>query len=633
MKKITFLTLFFVASFTTKAQTGIDVPAMTVCDTQIQNFMNTFDIPGLTFAMAKEGELKYMRGFGNANIDGNKATQPYHMFRIGSISKPITSIAIMKMVENNLINLSDQVFGAGGILENHWYIQNSTITDTRVYDIKVQHLLEHSAGWDRSIDCFPNPASPYVVSTVGLGCDPIIGPLHVTESQGVSNPVQTEHFVKFLLEKNLNFTPGTDFAYSNVGFMVLSEIIEEVSGMDYESYVQQEVLNPIGIYDMHIAKDLLEDKKEREGEYLGNGETTLDLYGSGEYVPFEYGGFSLNATNGAGAWIATARDLVRLLVAVDGFSTKPDILLPETVNTMVTPSINNINYAKGWAVNSVNNWWHSGAFPGSASMFLRSNSGYTWALILNKRVVGGTANAFWTAIDQIGWDCIVPSFLLPEHDLIDSPTLNASNVTATVSNSTTLDANWTNGNGTSRLVVAKEISEVTGNYNFSAYPLDGIDYTANNQFGTGDNLGDDSYVMYNGTGTSVSLEGLDPNGSYAIRVYEYTKNTNNGNYALYLLGNVAETTSELLSIEENSLANQLKVYPNPSSGIFTLKNRNNIDLTNATIYDINGRQVKSLNLENMQDRMAIDLSHVASGMYFMHVSSTTANHVVKLVKE
>ena len=64
----------------------------------------------------------------------------------------------------------------------------------------------------------------------------------------------------------------------------------------------------------------------------------------------------MNAMDGHGGWIASARDMVRLLVAVDGFPTKPDILSPATITSMVTPSTNNANYAKGWSVNSLNNW-------------------------------------------------------------------------------------------------------------------------------------------------------------------------------------------------------------------------------------------------------------------------------------
>ena len=393
MKTLKLLILSLLTGWMLNAQNGIPVPGMTSCDAQIQSFMNTFDIPSVTMALAKDGELKYMRSFGYANLAQNEESQPYHMFRIASISKPITAIGIMKMVEDGTIALNDKVFGPGAILENHWYFSNSSIVDTEVYDITVQHLLEHSAGWDRSVNCFPNPTDPY--PWFFSGCDPIVAPLHVTQSQGQSNPVKEEFLINYLLEKNLNFSPGTSYSYSNMGYLVLSEIIEEVSGMDYEAWMQQEIFHPLGIYDMYIGENLLEDKKEREGEYVGNGFTNLDLYGSGNTVPWEYGGFSVNAMDGHGGWIASARDMVRLLVAVDGFPTKPDILSPATITSMVTPSTNNANYAKGWSVNSLNNWWHTGAIDGTASVWVRSNGGYTWAVVLNKRVVDSNATAFW----------------------------------------------------------------------------------------------------------------------------------------------------------------------------------------------------------------------------------------------
>ena len=66
---------------------------------------------------------------------------------------------------------------------------------------------------------------------------------------------------------------------------------------------------------------------------------------------WQYGGFHVPAMNAHGGWIATARDLVRLLVVVDGFKTKKDILKPQTIKNMTTPSKKNNFYAKGWNVN------------------------------------------------------------------------------------------------------------------------------------------------------------------------------------------------------------------------------------------------------------------------------------------
>lgn len=615
------------------AQTGIAVPEMSHCDTQMQNFMSTYNIPGATFALAKDGKLVYSRAYGTANVGQSETTQPHHIFRIASVSKPITSVGIMKMIENGSIAITDQVFGTGGILENHWYFSQANITDNRIYDITVQNLLEHTGGWDRNVNCFPNPTTPY--PWFFGGCDPIVAPLHITNTFGVSNPAQEEHLIRYILEQTLDYDPGTTYAYSNMGFLILSEIIEEVSGMDYEAWMQQEIFHPLGIYDMYIGKNMLEDKREREGEYVGNGFTTLDLYGSGNSVPWEYGGFSIEAMDGHGGWIATARDLARLLVAVDGFATKPDILSPASITTMTTPSTATQFYAKGWQVNSANNWWHSGAVDGTASYFVRSNSGYTWAIILNKRVIDGTANAFWGALDGLGWNCIAGTTTFPTHDLFESPTINASDIQAENVTGESMDLSWTNGNGTSRIVVAKQLANSSRNNIFQSYPLDGTDYTANSQYGSGDDLGDGSFIIYNGTGNSVTMNGLSSGSEYAIRVYEYTKNTVNGNNALYLLGNNDEiiVLAETLGLEDNQFDKSISVYPNPSNGNITIRNNSQQELTSARVMDVNGRVVTVIDLTDMQLEKNITLEDYASGLYFIRINSENNFTVKQLIKQ
>ena len=82
-----------------------------------------------------------------------------------------------------------------------------------------------------------------------------------------------------------------------------------------------------------------------------------------------------------------------------------------------------------------------------------------------------------------------------------------------------------------------------------------------------------------------------------------------------------------------SLENDIKVYPNPSNGEFTLKNLNGIDLQKADIYDINGRLIKTIDLSSVQNLQAIDITQVASGVYFMNVQAKNANQVIKLIKQ
>lgn len=616
-------------------QTGINVPEMTHCDTQMENFLDSFGIPGATIAVSVNGRMVYSRAFGNADIASTEATQPYHMFRIASLSKPITAIGIMKMVDDGLLNLNDQVFGTGGLLENHWYFSNISITDTRYNDITVQMLLEHTSGWDRGVSCFPNPTSPYTWSF--SGCDPIVAPLHVTEVLGESNPVKEEHLISFLLEQDLNHDPGTVSAYSNMGFLVLSEIIEEISGMSYESWIQQEILHPLGIYDMHIGNNLLANKKEREGEYIGEGFTTLSLYNDGTSVPWEYGGYSIEAMDGHGGWIATSRDLIRLLLAADGFNTKPDILSSTAVTTMSTPSTVNSGRAKGWRVNSSNNWWHSGALRGTATYLVRTSGGATWAILLNTRITGSQSSAFWSQLDAMGWNCINGSGNnFPTHDLLDAPIINATNLQATNITANSMDLSWQNGDGTNRIVVAKDISSTTGSFNFDTYPIDGTDYVANANFASGDDLGNGTFVIYNGTGNSVNLTNLSETTDYAIRIYEYKKLSNNGNNALYLLGGTEElvqsTTTNALSNNKNELSNPINIYPTVVSTTCNIDiEKSRSESYDFYLYNIDGVLIKKGTLEESQNKL--NLENLNSGVYILKVGkNSTKEDIFKIIK-
>jgi len=514
---------FMVLALPIFAQTGIPAGSMGQCDSQMYAFMAKYQIPGATLAISKNGRLVYMRAFGTADQAGTEATRPYHMFRIASISKPITSLAIMQLIENGELSLSDKPFGPGGILNGDPYFANANITDTRVYDITIQNLLEHSAGWNRDLPMSPSPLPPY---PYGFASDPIDFPLHVTQTLGEPNPVKRRNLIKFLMQKGLDFTPGTDFNYSNVGFLVLGEVIEKKTGLTYENYVKQNIFAPLGIYDIRLGKNLLADKQEREGEY-NNPFTNLSVYGTGQFVPWQYGGASVEAMDAHGGWIATARDLVRLFTAFDGFPSRPDIISAATLETMTTPSANFIHYAKGIQVDSAGFWHHAGALFGSYSWLVRSQNQVIWAVIMNKR---SEAAGFENAVANLGFGtCTNSTTTFPTHDLFGVPTQNASAMNFGNVTSNSMTVNWTNGNGTGRVLIMREGSTP------SKFPLDGTDYPPNPQV----DLGDGNYVVYSGTGDNATVSNLNSKTNYRFRLYEYTKNVSTGNYALYQLANPA----------------------------------------------------------------------------------------------
>jgi CubicO group peptidase (beta-lactamase class C family) len=178
-----------------------------------------------------------------------------------------------------------------------------------------------------------------------------------------------------LQNQPLQYDPGTHYAYSNFGYCILGRVIEKVGGQTYAEFVEQNVLAKCGVNDMRIAGNTLLDTAPGEVEYYGqNGESPYDM--------------NVRRMDSHGGWIATPSDLVNFTMRVDGFSYTPNILEPATIDTMTTATSVNPDYAKGWIVNTLNNWWHDGSLPGTTSIMVRTSSGLCWAALANTRSKG-----------------------------------------------------------------------------------------------------------------------------------------------------------------------------------------------------------------------------------------------------
>lgn len=335
----------------------------------VNAFLRKWSIEGASIAIAKDGKLVFARGFGYADTASKTETQPYSQFRIASISKLVTAIGIMKLQEEGKLSLSDTVFGSGGILNDPYYGEPK---DKRVYKINVAELLSHESGWTQRYG------------------DQMFMPLVIAEKVGVKPPVDTKTIVKFALGKRLHYTPGTGKAYSNLGYSILGLVIEKVSGMSYEDFCRKTIFEPLGIYDMKIAENLPSEKAPFEVTYYEPADVLMkpSIYGTGEMVTPSYGGNDIKALGGAGAWIGTAPDLMRLLLAVDGFKTRPDILTDQSISFMTDS--NNGFAPVGWKGALLDGtWWRTGSFPGSAGMMKRQSDGISWVVLFNSSAWNG----------------------------------------------------------------------------------------------------------------------------------------------------------------------------------------------------------------------------------------------------
>ena len=399
--------LLFASTQSVKAQTGVYSPSLVNFDVAMSNLLNNYDIPGGQLAITYQGRLVYSRGFGFADESTSTAVCPYNIFRIASLSKQITAITIMHLYEQGRVGLNDLVFGPNGILPDPIY---QTILDTRVYNIRVKHLLSHQGGWDRDISGEPD-WNTYAIAV----------------AMSVPPPANNETVIQYVLSQQmLDFTPGTSAAYCNLGFSILGEVIEKITSQDYETYVRDTILAPLGITDMHIAKSLLIDQFPNEVNYYDYPGAPLvpSVFNNNILGPMQYGGSNchMEAREAQGGWIASAQDLCKLLCAVDLFPTKPDILLPATINTMVQPTnqyVYGSPYALGWEINTTdNNWFHSGSLHGTMTFQCRRNDGINYALLVNTRPYDSGAAV--TALNGLVRSIIPLITSWPTFDLFDS---------------------------------------------------------------------------------------------------------------------------------------------------------------------------------------------------------------------
>ena len=335
-----------------------------IIDKNVNAFLKRWKIYGASLAITKEERLVYAKGFGIANKETGEEVKPGHLFRIASVSKLITAVAIMKLYEDGILDLDETVFGVDGILNDPVYM---IYKDKRMEDITIRHLLNHTAGWSR------------------YSGDPMFSSLYIARKMDVEAPARFSEVLQFALSRRLDYKPGTRYSYSNLGYGILGEIIARKSGMAYQDYVVMNLLKPLDIHDMHIGKSFYHDKYTNEVRYHSSAGkmTTHSLNGSGEVVPIYYGGNNIELLGPAGGWVASAPELIKFLTAVDGFPEQPDILKPETIKQMVNPDLAGKGLF-GWrGSDSYGTWWRTGYLTGSSALMVRQKDGLNWVVMMN----------------------------------------------------------------------------------------------------------------------------------------------------------------------------------------------------------------------------------------------------------
>lgn len=339
-----------------------DLPTMKSMERYITRWMARYNIRGASLAVMKDEHLIYCKGFGWADKELEREAEVGDIYRIASASKLITAVGIMKLCDEGLLTLDSKVFGPEGILN-----QFTEIKDKRAMDITVRHLLNHTSGFSRRMG------------------DPMFRTADVIRWMELDKSPTPDDLIRFQLGMRLRCAPGGTAQYSNVGYLVLSRVIEQVSGMGYENYLQTHVLWPAGCYDMHIAHNYYDDRYPGEVKYYGHDEEHIESYdGTGTMCLREYGGNDIRGLQGAGAWVASSVELLRLVASIDGKAGVPDILSAASVAEM-----RNIrrkgDYALGWARYNAGNGSliRTGTMSGTCAYIDYRESGISYVFVTN----------------------------------------------------------------------------------------------------------------------------------------------------------------------------------------------------------------------------------------------------------
>lgn len=300
-------------------------------------------VPGVSVAFrSAEGE-RFELAVGLDGPDSGVALQTTHRLRIASLSKPLTALAVLLLVDEGLLELEAPVFGERGVLGEPW----GEVDGIRWVDrLTVRNLLEHGGalgGWD---------TDPMFV----LGDD---------------DTTAVELILDALSNYPLLGRPGREFRYANLGYLILGEVIEVAGGQAYGQQVRDSVLERAGIAAMRIGANGTRGRLPDEAAYAGDA-------AYGVVRPARFGPF--------GGWVATPRELVDLLAWVE--EPGSNALSSGTRLRMLRPSAPRLpgggasGYGLGWEVDR-DGYGHYGAMPGTQAVMRQRRSGAAWAALAN----------------------------------------------------------------------------------------------------------------------------------------------------------------------------------------------------------------------------------------------------------
>lgn len=314
--------------------------------------------PGYAILVSKGGDILYNKAIGLANIEHNVANKSNTVFRIGSITKQFTAIAILQLAQSGKLSLQDSI---------QQYIPDYP---SAKYKITLEHLLTHTSGIKEflAID-HPDPFA-------------------------LRRDFTPKEIIDHFKNEPLEFEPGSKWAYSNSGYILLGFIIERVSAKPYAQYMSENIFKPAGMNDTYCGNhsELIPNRAEGyvfEGSHFRNS----------EYL-------SMTIPYAAGGVLSTVEDLLKWHKALISGKLVNKELLQKAFTSYKLSDGSAANYGYGWFIKEEHGSKaidHSGRISGFNTTALYFPDETIYVVVLsNLEDTREKQNSSQTAIDLAG---------------------------------------------------------------------------------------------------------------------------------------------------------------------------------------------------------------------------------------
>jgi CubicO group peptidase (beta-lactamase class C family) len=263
------------------------------------------DGPGAAVLVAKNGNVIYKKAFGMADLELNVAMQPDMIFRIGSITKQFTAVAILQLAEKGKLSIDDEITK---------YIDNYP---TQGHKITIEHLLTHTSG-----------IKSYTAMRIW---DPAVRKRDMTP----------EALIDFFKNEPMDFEPGTRFLYNNSGYILLGSIIEKVSGLSYANYIAENIFKPAGMENSSYDNTSKIIPNRAKGYQPG----------AGGVVNADY--LSMTQPYAAGSLISTVADLYKWNRALHSYKLVGKQYLDKAFASYRLADGKETDYGYGWTLGNI----------------------------------------------------------------------------------------------------------------------------------------------------------------------------------------------------------------------------------------------------------------------------------------